>query len=316
MRYLITGGAGFIGSNITETLLDRGEQVVVLDNLSTGKRENIEPFIDNERFSFIEGTITDKQTCARACDCVDYVFHEAALVSVPLSIDNPESTHAINIKGTENVFLAAKDAGVKRVVFASSTSVYGNPDVFPNVETQQLNPLSPYAASKASGEMLASAFSEVYGIPIICLRYFNVFGKRQDQASAYAAAIPHFVTMLINGQAPTIFGDGEQTRDFVYIDNVVQANIKAATEASPAAYGRAFNVGCGEKISINELYAVIARELGSDIKPNYGLGRPGEVRDSVADITAAREAFGYDPAVDVREGLRRSITWYTENRHE
>ena len=316
MRNLVTGGAGFIGSNIVEALLDRGDQVVVLDNISTGKRENIEPFLDNELFSFIEGTITDKQTCARACDVADYVFHEAALVSVPLSIDDPESTHAINIKGTENIFLAAKDAGVKRVVFASSTSVYGNPDVFPNVETQQLNPLSPYAVSKASGEMLASAFSEVYGIPIICLRYFNVFGKRQDPASAYAAAIPRFVTLLINGQAPIIFGDGKQTRDFVYIDNVVQANIKAATEASPDAFGRAFNVGCGEKISINELYAVIARELGSDVKPDYGPVRPGEVRDSVADITAAREAFGYDPAVDVREGLRRSITWYTENRHE
>ena len=316
MRCLVTGGAGFIGSNIVETLLDRGDDVVVLDNLSTGKRRNIEPFLDSGRCTFIEGAITDRPTCDRACEGVDYVFHEAALVSVPLSIKNPESTCDINIRGTATVFLAAREAGVKRVVSASSTSVYGNPDVFPNVETQPLNPLSPYAASKASGEMLASAFTEVYGMPVICLRYFNVFGKRQDPASAYAAAIPRFITMLLRGETPTIFGDGEQTRDFVHIDNVVQANIRAATEAKPGAFGRAFNIGCGVKISINRLYAIIAREIGSDLRPLYGPERPGEVRDSVADISAARNAFGYEPAVGVEEGLKRSIAWYREQCDE
>lgn len=316
MRCLVTGGAGFIGSNLVETLLDRGDDVVVLDNLSTGKRRNIEPFLDNRRCTFIEGAITDRPTCDRACDGVDYAFHEAALVSVPLSIKDPESTCDINIRGTAAVFLAAREAGVKRVIFASSTSVYGNPDVFPNVETQPLNPLSPYAASKASGEMLASAFTEVYGMPVICLRYFNVFGKRQDPASAYAAAIPRFVTMLLRGETPIIFGDGEQTRDFVHIDNVVQANIRAATEAKPGAFGKAFNIGCGTKTSINRLYTIIAREIGSDLKPLYGPERPGEVRDSVADISAARSAFGYEPAVGVAEGLERSIAWYREQCHE
>ncbi len=316
MRCLVTGGAGFIGSNIVEALLDRGADVVVFDNLSTGKRRNIEPFIENRRCTFIEGTITDRPTCDRVCKGVDYVFHEAALVSVPLSIESPESTCDINIRGTANVFLAARDAGAKRVVFASSTSVYGNPNVFPNVETQPLNPLSPYAASKVSGEMLARAFTEVYGMPVICLRYFNVFGKRQDPSSTYAAAIPRFVTMLLRGETPTIFGDGEQTRDFVYIDNVVQANIRATVEAKPEAFGKAFNIGCGAKTSINRLYTIIAHELKSDLRPLYGPERPGEVRDSVADISAARSALGYEPAVDVEEGLKRSIAWYREQCYE
>ncbi|MCE5250576.1 SDR family oxidoreductase [bacterium] len=314
MRFLVTGGAGFIGSNIVETLLDGNAEVVVLDNLSTGKKENIESFENNRNFTFIEGTITDQKTCVRACDGADYVFHEAALCSVPLSIEKPEDTYEINIKGTSNVFLAAREAGVKRVVWASSTSVYGNPTVLPNVETMPLCPLSPYAASKAAGEMLASAYSEVYGIPIISLRYFNVFGKRQDPNSFYAAVVPRFISLLMKGNAPTIYGDGLQTRDFVHIENVVQANIKAATQSKPEAYGRAFNIGGGTKISINELYSMIAEELGCGITPQYSPGRPGEVRDSFADIGAARSAFGYDPAITVREGLKRALVWYKEHQ--
>ena len=313
MKYLVTGGAGFIGSNLVEALLQRGEDVTVLDNLSTGKYENIESFMKESGFSFIEGTITDRQTCDAACDGADYVFHEAALCSVPLSVEDPAGTNEINIGGTSNVFLAARDAGVKRIVWASSTSVYGNSTVLPNVETMPLCPLSPYAASKASGEMLASAYSSVYGIPIISLRYYNVFGKRQDPFSYYAAAIPIFVSKLLKGETPVIYGDGRQTRDFVYIDNVVQANIRAATQAKPEASGRAFNIGCGKKISINELYSIIAQELGSNVPPEYGPARAGDVRDSVADISAAQSAFGYDPEIDVREGLKLSLTWYKEN---
>ena len=313
MKCLVTGGAGFIGSNIVEALLEQEHDVVVLDDLSTGKRANIKPFFDNPRFRFIEGTITDPAVCMRTCQDVDYVFHEAAQISVVGSIEDPVRTADINIAGTMNVFLAARDAGVKRVVWASSTSVYGDTNILPNVEMMPLRPLSPYAASKASGEMLASAFSEVYGISIISLRYYNVFGKRQDPFSLYAAVIPIFVSKLIRGERPMIYGDGEQTRDFVYIDNVVQANIKAAMEAGPECSGHAFNVGCGASISIKGLLKIIAGELGIDIEPIHKPPRAGEVRDSLADISAAREAFGYDPAVDVREGLRLSLAWYREH---
>ncbi len=313
MRYLVTGGAGFIGSNIVEALLAEGGEVVVLDNLSTGKRENIAPFLENERFTCIEGTVTDPTVCARACEGADYVFHEAAVVSVPFSIADPVRTHEVNVTGTANVFLAARDAGVKRVVWASSTSVYGNSEQLPNVETMPLRPLSPYASSKAAGEMFASAFSEVYDISIVSLRYYNVFGKRQDPFSAYAAVIPLFVSRLLRGERPVIFGDGGQTRDFVYIDNVVQANLRAAREARPEASGRAFNVGCGTRITINELYRIVAEALGSRLEPEYAPPRQGEVRDSVADISAARATFGYDPRIDVREGLRCSLDWYREN---
>jgi len=313
MRCVVTGGAGFIGSNLAEALLSRGDEVVVLDDLSSGKMANISPFAEDARFTFVEGTVTDPDTCARVCEGADYVFHEAALCSVPKSIEDPVKTHEDNVKGTLNVFIAARDAGVKRVVWASSTSVYGNSDVLPNVETMPLSPLSPYAASKAAGEMFARAFSEVYGMSIISLRYYNVFGKRQDPFSLYAAVIPIFVSKLLKGERPVIYGDGEQTRDFVYIDNVVEANIRAATLTKPGFDGRAFNIGCGREISVNDLYRIIAEELGSDVEPLYEPPRSGEVRRSVADIGAAREAFGYEPAVDVREGLKRSIGWYREN---
>lgn len=312
MNYLVTGGAGFIGSNLVETLLSRDETVVVLDNLATGHMSNIEPFMSNPRFSFIKGSVTNPDDCARACDGVDYVLHQAAYISVPGSVENPVLTTETNVTGTMNVFCAARDAGVKSVVWASSTAVYGNAEVLPNVETMPLNPLSPYAASKAAGEMYARAFSEVYGMNIICLRYFNVFGQRQDPASQYAAAIPLFITRLLSGESVTIFGDGGQTRDFVHIDNVVQANLRAAAESQSEAAGGAFNIGAGTETSINELYDIIAAELGVEKTPRYAAPRTGDVRHSLADISAARKGFGYDPEVDVREGLKRTIAWYLE----
>ena len=313
MRYLVTGGAGFIGSNLTEALVKLGEEVVVLDNLSTGKLSNIEPFLKNDGITFIEGTITDPETCAEACRGVDYILHQAAFVSVPGSVEDPKTTHETNVTGTVNLFNAARDAGVRRIVWASSTAVYGDSDVLPNVETMPLCPLSPYAASKAAGEMYARAFSEAYGMSIIGLRYYNVFGKRQNPSSAYAAVIPLFVSGLLKGEQVTIFGDGEQTRDFVFIENVVRANIKAATQSGPEASGHSFNIGCGKSISINKLYEIIASELHSDVKPVYAHPRPGDVRDSVADISAAKEAFGYEPEIDVEKGLKKSIEWYRGN---
>ncbi len=294
-------------------MVNLGEEVVVLDNLSTGKLSNIETFIKNDSITFIEGTITDPETCADACTGIDYILHQAAFVSVSGSVEDPERTNYTNVTGTVNLFNAAMDSGVRRIVWASSTAVYGNSDVLPNVETMPLCPLSPYAASKAAGEMYARAFSEVYGMSIIGLRYYNVFGKRQDPSSAYAAVIPLFVSGLLKREQVTIFGDGEQTRDFVFIENVVQANIKAADQSVPESSGYSFNIGCGERISINKLYEIIAGELNSDLKPVYRPTRPGDVRDSVADISAAKEAFGYEPEIDIEEGLKKSIAWYREN---
>lgn len=313
MKCLVTGGAGFIGSNLAEKLLNTGNEVVALDDLSTGKKANIESFLTDKRFRFIEGTVTDPETCRLACSGAEYVFHEAAVCSVPESIKHPRETLEVNVTGTANVFLAARDAHVRRVVWASSTSVYGNSEILPNIESMPLCPLSPYAASKAAGEMFARAFSEVFDISIISLRYYNVFGKRQDPFSAYAAVIPLFVSRLLRGERPVIFGDGNQTRDFIYIDDVVDANILAAVSAPDDAGGKAYNIGCGSRITINELYAILAEELGLGPEPLYEPQRDGEVRNSVADISAARRDFGYNPAITVREGLKMSLAWYKEN---
>ncbi|MFC1552234.1 SDR family oxidoreductase [Candidatus Latescibacterota bacterium] len=313
MKYLVTGGAGFIGSNLAETLLNSGEEVVVLDDLSTGKRSNIETFIDNPRFTFIEGSITDPVMCAAACAGVDAILHQAAFISSPGSIEDPYGTHETNVTGSINIFEAARRAGIKNIVWASSSAVYGNTDILPNVETMPLCPLSPYAASKAAVEMFARSYCESYGMTIIGLRYFNVFGQRQDPASAYAAVIPLFISGLMSGEPVTIFGDGKQTRDFVHIENVVQANINAATQPSPGAGGRSYNIGCGESITINELYDVIASKFGSDVRPVYAPARQGDVRDSFADISGARNAFGYDPEIHIEEGLKKTIEWNVKN---
>ncbi len=309
MNCLVTGGAGFIGSNIAEALYGRGDTVTVLDNLSTGHRENISEYLNAPRFRFIEGTITSPETCVEACRGIDVVFHHAALVNVPASIEDPAGTMEINVRGTVNIFDAARQAGVRTIVWASSTAVYGNAAILPTVETTPLSPLSPYAASKAAGEMFAHAYHAVFGMHIVGFRYFNVFGKKQDPSSPYSAVIPLFITRIRRGEPVTIFGDGGQTRDFVHVSDVVQANLKAA-ESGPETGGRAYNIGSGVTISVNRLYDLLAAELGSNLRPSYSPGREGEVRDSVADISAARKAFGYKPEVNFAEGLRETIEWF------
>ncbi len=307
MTHLVTGAAGFIGSHLVERLVDRGDDVVALDNLSTGYRENLEPFFD--AIEFIEGDVRDPATCRRACEGVDHVFHQAALGSVPRSVERPVDTHASNATGTLEMLVAARDADVDSFVFAASSSVYGNTDELPKVETMPRRPLSPYATSKAVGEYYLENFADIYGLPTVGLRYFNVFGPRQDPDGPYAAVIPKFVDMLVDGERPTIHWDGEQTRDFTYVDNVVDANLAASRHASDAA-GEVMNVGCGERISINTLYEIITDELGVDVEPAYAARRDGDVRDSLADISKARELIGYRPAVDVEQGLAHTVQWF------
>jgi nucleoside-diphosphate-sugar epimerase len=307
MRYLITGGAGFIGSHLVEHLLERGEDVVVLDDFSTGRRENLAPF--QGRFELVQASITDYDACRRAVDGADRVLHQAALGSVPRSINNPHHTHDVNATGTLNVLRAAVDAGVKRVVFASSSSAYGDTEELPKHEGMPTRPRSPYAVTKVTGEHYCRAFHASYGLETVALRYFNVFGPRQDPASQYAAVVPLFVTAAIAGRQPTIFGDGEQSRDFTYIANVVEANLLAC-EAGPDALGQVFNVGAGDRTTINQLWETIRSLVGADVHPAHAPPRPGDVRDSLAAMDRARQALGYAPRVDVREGLRQTVEWY------
>jgi nucleoside-diphosphate-sugar epimerase len=307
MRYLITGGAGFIGSHLAEHLLERGQEVVVLDDFSTGLRENLAPF--QGRFELVEASITDYDACRRAVDGADRVLHQAALGSVPRSIDNPHHTHDVNATGTLNVLRAAVDAGVKRVVFAASSSAYGDTEELPKHEGMPTRPRSPYAVTKVTGEHYCRAFHASYGLETVALRYFNVFGPRQDPASQYAAVVPLFVTAAIAGRQPTIFGDGEQSRDFTYIANVVEANLLAC-EAGPNALGQVFNVGAGDRTTINQLWETIRSLVGADVHPVHAPPRPGDVRDSLAAMDRAGEALGYAPRIAVREGLRRTVEWY------
>jgi UDP-N-acetylglucosamine 4-epimerase len=308
--FLVTGAAGFIGSNLVEALLARGHRVVGIDNFITGKRENVAPFAD--RMAFIEGDVRDPATCRRACDGVDYVLHEAALGSVPRSVDDPATTNDHNVNGTLAMLVAARDAHVKRFVYAASSSAYGDTAVLPKVETMPSAPLSPYAVSKYVGELYSSVFHALYGLPSVSLRYFNVFGPRQDPNGAYAAVIPRFATAISRGERPVIHGDGEQTRDFCFVDNVVQANLLAC-EAPPGALGQVFNIGAAGRISLNALARRMLELLGSDLDPEHGPARPGDVRDSQADIGKARRLLGYDPQVDVPQGLERTIGWYRDN---
>lgn len=313
MKYLVTGGAGFIGSNLTEALLLRGESVVVLDNFSTGLRHNLRPFRKfGDRFKLIEGDLRDLDTCREACRAVDYVLHQGALGSVPRSIAHPLTTNENNVTGTLNIFIAARDEGVKRVVFASSSSVYGNSKTLPKVETMIPAPISPYAASKNICEMYGSIFYDLYGIEIIALRYFNVFGRRQDPNSAYAAVIPLFVKALLNNQRPKIFGDGKQSRDFSYIDNVIEANI-LASQAPDNACGKVFNIACGRQTALIDLYHKICDLLDIHIEPKYEPSRAGDVKHSLADIALAKKHLGYEAKIDVFTGLELAIDWYKEN---
>ncbi|MCC7303630.1 MAG: SDR family oxidoreductase [Bacteroidia bacterium] len=313
--FLVTGGAGFIGSSIVENLLREGAlRVVVLDNLSTGFLENVQPFLSNPRFEFIRGDICNMDDCLRAFRGIDYVFHEAALGSVPRSIENPAATHNANASGFLSVLVTARHAGVKRVVYASSSSVYGDHEELPKVEHRIGKPLSPYAVTKVVNEYYADIFHRTYGMEIIGLRYFNIYGPRQNKKGEYAAAIPVFIESLLDGKPVFINGDGEQTRDFTFIDNAVQANMKAMLHADASAAGQVFNVAVGERISINEVYRSLCELAAVNAQPIHRPARAGDVRDSLADISKADRMLGYKPEVRFAEGIRRTFEWFKAQR--
>jgi len=309
-KYLVTGGAGFIGSHIVEELFKRGHEVCVLDNLLTGKRENIYPFLN--KIELIEGDIRDISICQSAVKGVDFILHQAALPSVPRSIEDPLLTNDINVKGTLNLLVAARDANVKRFVFASSSSVYGDDPNLPKKVGVEGMPLSPYAISKLVGEYYCRVFSFIYGLEAVCLRYFNIFGSRQDPLSQYAAVIPNFATRMLKGENPVIYGDGKQTRDFTYVANVVEANILATTV--PGISGRIFNIACGERISVLSLVSQINDILKTSISPSFEEPRPGDVRHSFADISEAKMYLKYSPLISFKEGLEKTIDWYRQRR--
>ncbi|WP_346684010.1 SDR family oxidoreductase [Anaerostipes butyraticus] len=311
-RFLVTGGAGFIGSNLCEAILGLGYPVVCLDNLSTGKMENMEEFINHPDFKFIEGDIRDFDTCMKACEGVDYVLHEAALGSVPGSIENPLEYDAVNAQGTLHMMEAARRQGVKRFIYASSSAVYGDCDVIPNKEGYEAQVLSPYALHKKTCEEYGRLYTNLYGLPTCGLRYFNVFGRRQDPEGAYAAVIPKFIKILLEGKAPKINGDGKQTRDFTFVENVVEANLKAC-QAPEECAGEAFNIAYGAEESLLHVYDVLCETLNLDTKPEFGPERQGDIKFSNADITKAKEKLNYDPDYDFETGLKLAIDWYKEN---
>jgi len=310
MRYVVTGGAGFIGSNTVDELVRRGESVVVLDDLSAGKEENLAEV--RNKISFIKGSINDLEAVRRAMQEADYVLHLAARTSVPRSIKDPLETNRVNIEGTLNVLVAARDAKVKRVVLAASSSAYGETPVLPKVETMQPQPISPYGVTKYVGELYAQMFGRVYGLENVSLRYFNVFGPRQDPGSPYSGVLSKFCTAFLEQTAPVVFGDGEQTRDFTYIENVVQANLSACE--APAASGRAINVGTGERISLHQTLQLLREISGNSLDAKYDPAREGDIRDSQADLTLSREVLNYEPTVNFAEGLRRTFAWYKESQ--
>ena len=304
---LITGGAGFIGSHLAERLVALGAKVRLLDDFTTGRRQNLSALA--HQVELLQGSLTDMATVRKAVAGMDVVFHQGALPSVARSVEDPLTTHQVNATGTLLLLLAAREAKVKRVVFASSSSVYGDTPTLPKREEMPPNPQSPYALSKLIGEQFCRLFWRLYGLETVSLRYFNIFGPRQDPTSQYAAVIPRFITKLLRGERPTIYGDGEQTRDFTFVDNCVQANLLAATAEGVA--GEVFNVGAGKQTSVNELFRLIRSLIGiNNIEPLYAPPRPGDVRHSLADITKARERLGYEPSVSLEEGLERTIAWF------
>lgn len=303
MKVLVTGGAGFIGSHLARRLLDDGHEVRVIDNFSTGSRSNLEVLGDS--IDLVEGDIQSYERAHNAVQGREIVFHEAALPSVPRSIQDPLTSTAVNVIGTLNLLLAARDSGVRRVVYASSSSIYGADKTLPKSEDQAPKPISPYAVAKLASEGYCRSFSEVYGLETVAIRYFNVFGPRQDPLSQYAAVIPRFITALLRGEAPVVFGDGEQSRDFTYIDNVVEANLLAAR--AEGVSGQTFNIACGERISLNRLLDELRAIIGTDVEASYLEGRPGDVKHSLADIGRAREQLAYEPLVSLDEGLRRTV---------
>jgi nucleoside-diphosphate-sugar epimerase len=305
-HWLVTGGAGFIGSHLAQTLVARGERVRIADNLSTGHQRNLD--VLGERPEVLVGDLADPAFAREAVAGVDYVLHQAAIPSVPRSVADPLTSHRANLDATLAVLLAARDAGVRRVVYAGSSSAYGDTPVLPKQEDMPPNPLSPYALQKLVGEQYLQMFTKLYGLDTVTIRYFNVFGPRQDPSSPYSGVIALFVSRLLRGEAPSIVGDGEQTRDFTYVDNVVDGVLRAAT--APAATGHVINVATGTRISINQLADSLQRVLGVDIPTVHVPPRQGDVRDSLADITKARTLLGYEPLVSFDEGLRRTVDWY------
>ncbi len=304
MRYVVTGGAGFIGSHLVESLVREGHEVVVLDDFSSGTRENIAPWL--ARITLVKGNVADATACARAIAGADYVLHQAAVPSVPRSVADPVGSHTANATGTLNVLIAARDAKVKRVVYAASSSAYGDTPELPKHEGMLPRPRSPYAAAKLAGEEYCRAFHASYGLATVALRYFNVFGPRQNPTSQYAAVVPKFIVAALAGTSPVIFGDGEQTRDFTYVENVVRANL-AACAAPPAAFGEAFNVGCGERLSVNALWDRVRALTGATATPRHELERAGDVRDSLASVESARAVLGWSPTTGLDEGLARTL---------
>lgn len=310
--FLVTGGAGFIGSNICEAILNMGYKVVCLDNLSTGKQENVDLFINHPNYSFIKGDIRDLNTCLEATRGVDYVLNQAAWGSVPRSIEMPLLYEEINIRGTLNMLEASRQNGVKKFVYASSSSVYGDEPNLPKKEGREGNLLSPYALTKRVDEEYAKLYTKLYGLDTYGMRYFNVFGRRQDPNGAYAAVIPKFLKQLLNGETPTINGDGRQSRDFTYIENVIEANLKACLASSDAA-GNAFNIAYGGREYLIDIYYGLTKALGLNIEPNFGPDRKGDIKHSNADISKAKELLGYDPDYSFADGIKLAIEWYKKN---
>ncbi|MCA1026262.1 SDR family oxidoreductase [Cytobacillus kochii] len=311
-RFLVTGSAGFIGTNLVEAILNLGYQVRGLDNLSTGKKENIEEFIDNPNYEFIEGNIRDFETCMKACKGVDFVLHQAAWGSVPRSIEMPLLYEQINIRGTLNMMEAARQNSVKKFVYASSSSVYGDEPNLPKKEGREGNVLSPYSLTKKVVEEYGMLYSKLYGLDTYGLRYFNVFGRRQDPHGAYAAVIPKFIKQLLNNEQPTINGDGKQSRDFTYIENVIEANLKACKAAHKAA-GQAYNIAYGGREFLIDIYTQLLSALGKDIQPIFGPERKGDIKHSNADISKAKEMLEYNPEWSFERGIQAAIEWYKEN---
>jgi nucleoside-diphosphate-sugar epimerase len=308
MRFVVTGGAGFIGSNTVDELIRRGHSVVVLDDLSSGKEENLTEV--RSKISFIKGSITDLEVVRKAMQEADYVLHLAARTSVPRSVKDPIETNRINVDGTLNVLLAARDAKVKRVVFSASSSTYGESPTLPKVETMQPEPISPYGVSKYVGELYAQTFGRVYGLENVSLRYFNIFGPRQDPNSPYSGVLSRFCTAFLEETQPVVFGDGEQSRDFTYVANAVQANLLACE--APGVTGKVFNIGTGGRFTLNQTLEMLRQISGKPLEAKYDPPRDGDIRDSQADITLARELLGYNPTVEFPEGLRLTLDWYRE----
>ena len=310
MRYVVTGGAGFIGSNIVDELVRRGESVVVLDDLSAGKEDNLAEA--RNKISFIKGSINDIEAVRRSMQETDYVIHLAARTSVPRSVKDPVETNRVNIEGTLNVLMAARDAKVKRLVIAASSSAYGETPTLPKAETMQPEPVSPYGVTKYVCELYAQVFGRVYGLQSVSLRYFNVFGPRQDPSSPYSGVLSRFCTAFLEGTEPVVFGDGDQTRDFTYIENVMQATLLACE--APAAGGKVINVGTGERISLNQTLELLREISGNALEAKYESMRDGDIRDSQADITRSRKLLGYEPTVNFADGLRRTFAWYQDSQ--